>query len=313
MIRWLTGTDEARVMHRYHQLRQGLTTEPIDVLPPETSSDDLMMALCGGQLFHAKKVVVLMNPWWLGRSIEEAPFQALKDTLAMASPDTPLWVISTKKLDMRLKTCTLLKKISQHESYPLFEEWEGGKARQWVIQHIRDTGLPIQDRAITLLAEHVGTQVSRLLPLIETLRSLYTPPHPINTDTVWLVLGPQASSLHLLTTAFKKGQQKEMVQALQALMQQGEDAIKLIATMGHTAELLLSILSLRGHSVEQIGTQLGRHPFFIKQTIADMGPHHQMASLIRIIQGLHQLDYDIKRGAIRSQASLPRLIGILTY
>ncbi|NDD66666.1 hypothetical protein EBZ35_03310 [bacterium] len=313
MIIWLQGTDDARVMHRYHQLRRTLVNQPIESLPSEATCDELMMALCGRQLFDAQKVVVIMNPWWLGRSLDDGPFRELKDTLAMANPDAPLWVISTKKLDMRLKACAHLKKISQHETYSLFEEWEGGKARQWVIQHIRDTGLSVTDHAVTLLADHVGTQVSRLLPLIDTLRSLYHPPNPIDTHEVWLVLGPQAASLHTLTTAFKKGQKKELIRSLHRLMQQGEDPIKLVATLGHTTELLLSMVARKGQGVEAIATQLGRHPFFIKQTLADMGQHHDMASLTAIMHGLHGLDYDIKRGRIRSQDSLPRLIALLSH
>lgn len=314
MMIWLNGLDEARVWHRLSVLTASVaTTHDIERLEPNATLDDLWHCLCTDSIFFKPKVVVIQNPWWLFGSLPDAAWTQLSETWSTFPSHHQLWVVSTKKVDMRLKGPAALKKKSQYEEFAWFEEWDGAKARQWVMATL-DSQLirPISTEAKQVLADHIGTNVGALYPIMDTLNALTLSSTCIEVPDVWLVLGPKAGSLHGLSTAVKQRNTVAIASTIQDLIRNGEDVIKLVATVGSTVELLLFLVSHRGQSHEEIGKKLGRHPYFIKQTMLDLGNRYSMAELMTIMTALHELDVDIKSGHIRAQDAPIRLIILLT-
>jgi len=82
--------------------------------------------------------------------------------------------------------------------------------------------------------------------------------------------------------------------------------------VGATVELLLFVVSHRTDSHEIIGKKLGRHPYFIKQTMQDVGNRYAVSELVSMMIELHALDVAIKSGQIRVQEAPIRLIILLT-
>jgi len=313
MIIWLNGVDEARVSYRLAQLSESVSnTHDMDRLDANATLDELWHCLCTDSIFFKPKVVLIKNPWWLFGSLQDKDWNQLSETWGAFPSHHQLWVVSTKKVDMRLKGPSNLKKKSQYEEFTAFEEWDVAKARQWVLATLdSQLGLPILTEAKQVLADYVGTNVGAVYPIMDTLKGLGVSAG-IGISEILLVLGPKAGSLHALTTAIKQRHHANICANIQDLMRNGEDVIKLVATVGSTVELLLFVVSHPADSHDIIGKKLGRHPYFIKQTMQDVGNRYAVSELVSMMIDLHHLDMAIKSGRIRVQDAPTRLIILLT-
>ncbi|QFQ12154.1 DNA polymerase III subunit delta [Pseudoprevotella muciniphila] len=133
----------------------------ITLFGAETDIDTVMMTARGFPM-GAERLVVLVKE---AQNLED--FDRLEFYLKKPQPTTVLiMTYRHKKLDKRLKVSTLIGKVGVlYETEKVFEN----KVPAFIVNYLRRKGLSIDGNAAQLMADHVGTDLSRVVTELDKL------------------------------------------------------------------------------------------------------------------------------------------------
>ena len=195
---------------------------------PAQALEDVRTPPFGG----GDRVVLLQrSPFCNGCPSELADrFEAALDLI----PDSShLVLVNPAKPDGRLRTTKALQKriksgLDQEQSFPLPAAWDGSGQRQLVQRTAEALGLKVEPDAIDALVEAIGTDSARLE---SELRKLSLRGSTISAARVHELVGGRSTNALAVGDALLEGNPGEAIARWDALIEAGEPALRIMATL----------------------------------------------------------------------------------
>lgn len=256
---------------------------------------DIINACRRYPMFAERQVVVLKEAQQM-RDIDK-----LEPYIENPSKSTILVVsYKGKTLDGRGKLSKLIKK---HGEVFLSKKVYENQLPAWTNSYIQSKGLQITPRALTLLVDHVGNDLSRIVNEIDKLSINLSAEKSINEDDIEKYIGiSKEYNIFELQQAFSK---KDLAKAMRILIYFESNPkavpIQLIlpSLYGYFTKIM-SIHQLRDKSAASIKPFFYNNPFLVDQAL-DTVRNYTYGDTEKIILLLH--DYNLKSLGINSHAA----------
>lgn len=268
----------------------------------ETALRDIVNACLEVPMLENKKVVVVDDAFFLAgakgkdKINTEKDFNLLLKYIAVPSKETDLiFLVYADKLDARSKvTKALQASNAKIASIAPLKEYDWIK---YASQLAEKKGLNIDQFAVRELAKRTLNDRDRLLNEIEKL-SLYHNDITLN-DVVTLVSVPLEDKAFELSNALLRADISGALFTYNDLMKvKGTEPITLLMMLANQFRFLYIVNYLHDHgkSVVEIASELNANEYRVK--IAYQSSKTIKKNLIKILDDLYQLDYQIKSGQI---------------
>ncbi len=230
-------------------------------------------------------------------------------------PDTShLVLVNPAKPDGRLRTTKTLQKrikngLDQEQSFPLPAAWDGNGQRQLVQRTAEALGLKVEPDAIDALVEAIGTDSARLE---SELRKLSLRDTNISAARVQELVGGRSTNALAVGDALLEGNPGEAIARWDALIEVGEPALRIVATLTGQIRgwLWVSLLEQRGErDVTVIAKAAGignpKRIYVMRKQLQGRPPKRFLSLLGRLLE----VEARLKRGAQPGDAFRDGLLG----
>jgi DNA polymerase-3 subunit delta len=241
-----------------------------------------------GSLFASRRAVVVRNGDALkGEGDELAAY--LEDP----SPDARL-IVMVAKPDKRR---AVWKRLLEHAEVHVAEPLKGMAARRYVTEQVRRRKLPLREDAIEELFERVGQDLRRLMGELDKIEAFTEGRRgALGADEVAALLGRGlAQPLYKLGDAFTARRRVEVLSLVERVLDDGEPALKVLATLHYAARRLRAARALRDARMprEALAGRLGVPPFKV-QDLMEAARGWNDAQLVAAVAALSEADRRIK-------------------
>ncbi|MGE4170457.1 MAG: DNA polymerase III subunit delta [Candidatus Margulisiibacteriota bacterium] len=261
--------------------------------------EKLVQSALGLSLFSPQKLLILKSPFFLNGTVSDSEQKRLEAFFqdAQQSPNAVVIVVPGT-LDQRRKWVQFLKKNAKVQDCIPFKDWEQAKVMQWMVDRLKSRGKTIAQEALFMLEQMGGTQLSHLASELDKVLVYSGTAVHITAQDVQAVCSPAGSSLYRLSEAMKKKQVPHMLAALQRLLEDGEEPIRLLGYFATQIRFYLQLLDLHQarKSPQEMAQLLGKNPFFIQKMLPDIAKAYTIDTLKKRYKQLHETDLLIKTG-----------------
>ena len=230
-------------------------------------------------------------------------------------PDTShLVLVNPAKPDGRLRTTKALQKrikqgLDHEQAFPLPAVWDGAGQRQLVQRTAEALGLVLDADAVDALVDAVGTDSARLE---SELRKLSLRSNRISGDLVHALVGGRSTNALAVGDALLEGNPGEAIALWDALIDAGEPALRIVATL--TGQI-------RGWLWVSLMEQQGERDVAVIAKAAGIGNPKRIYVMRKQLQGrpakrflsllsrLLEVEARLKRGALPGDAFRDGLLG----
>ena len=230
-------------------------------------------------------------------------------------PDTShLVLVNPAKPDGRLRTTKALQKrikqgLDHEQAFPLPAVWDGAGQRQLVQRTAEALGLVLDADAVDALVDAVGTDSARLE---SELRKLSLRSNRVSGDLVHALVGGRSTNALAVGDALLKGNPGEAIALWDALIDAGEPALRIVATL--TGQI-------RGWLWVSLMEQQGERDVAVIAKAAGIGNPKRIYVMRKQLQGrpakrflsllsrLLEVEARLKRGALPGDAFRDGLLG----
>ncbi|PFJ90199.1 DNA polymerase III subunit delta [Bacillus cereus] len=248
--------------------------------------------------FGDRKVILIKSPLFLTAQKEklEQNIKILEEYIGEPSPFSILvFVAPYEKLDERKKITKLLKKTADVVEANAMQVQD---VQKWVVSRAEGAHVYIDNTAVSLLLELVGSNVTMLAKEMDKL-TLYVGMGGEITSKLVTELVPKSveQNVFALTEKVVKKDIAGAMQILDGLFTQQEEPIKLLALLVSQFRLLNQVKELqqRGYGQNQIASHIGVHPYRVKLAM-NQTKFFSFEELKRVILELAEADYSMKTG-----------------
>ncbi|MGG3670392.1 DNA polymerase III subunit delta [Bacillus cereus] len=248
--------------------------------------------------FGDRKVILIKSPLFLTAQKEklEQNIKILEEYIGEPSPFSILvFVAPYEKLDERKKITKLLKKTADVVEANAMQVQD---VQKWVVSRAEEAHVYIDNTAVSLLLELVGSNVTMLAKEMDKL-TLYVGMGGEITSKLVTELVPKSveQNVFALTEKVVKKDIAGAMQILDGLFTQQEEPIKLLALLVSQFRLLNQVKELqqRGYGQNQIASHIGVHPYRVKLAM-NQTKFFSFEELKRVILELAEADYNMKTG-----------------
>ncbi|PFL20553.1 DNA polymerase III subunit delta [Bacillus cereus] len=248
--------------------------------------------------FGDRKVILIKSPLFLTAQKEklEQNIKILEEYIGEPSPFSILvFVAPYEKLDERKKITKLLKKTADVVEANAMQVQD---VQKWVVSRAEEAHVYIDNVAVSLLLELVGSNVTMLAKEMDKL-TLYVGMGGEITSKLVAELVPKSveQNVFALTEKVVKKDIAGAMQILDGLFTQQEEPIKLLALLVSQFRLLNQVKELqqRGYGQNQIASHIGVHPYRVKLAM-NQTKFFSFEELKRVILELAEADYSMKTG-----------------
>lgn len=267
---------------------------------------EVKLALSTASLFFSEQIILLKNPSFFQKTGDQE--EAWLSVFSSVGTQT-LILYQEGSLDFRKKIPAFLKK--QAKVYPClsFKDWESDKVVQWVIAWVNSCHRVIEEEAAQRLVFINGQSLPILLSSLQTLL-VFTQEKKITVSDISTLYQGESSSIYDFSEAFKR---KEVGVLLRLLQDLPEDPIRLLAILYQSALFYLQILVMDQYkvSIQEMGTRLGKNPYFISKTLGEIKRVYHPKKLADFIKKMAEADMMVKSGkAIPSIALTQTLVSL---
>lgn len=253
-----------------------------------------------------RKIIVVKSPYFLTSQKEklEQNVAVLQSYIEEPSHFAIVVILAPfEKLDERKKITKLVKKHAEMiEANPLQIQ----DVRKWIIEQGKEQQVTIENEAIDLLVELVGSNVMILSQELQKLFLFAGQSGTIARDQV-VQLVPKSVEQNVFTLV-EKVVSKNIAGAmriLHELLVKQEEPIKILALLAGQFRLLHQVKELQthGYAQNQIASHLSVHPFRVKLAMKQTSSF-SFEELKQIIDLLANADYDMKTGKMEKRLIL---------
>ena len=230
-------------------------------------------------------------------------------------PDSShLVLVNPAKPDGRLRTTKTLQKriksgLDHEQSFPLPAAWDGNGQRQLVQRTAEALGLKVEPDAIDALVEAIGTDSARLE---SELRKLSLRDTSISAARVQELVGGRSTNALAVGDALLEGNPGEAIARWDALIEAGEPALRIVATLTGQIRgwLWVSLLEQQGErDVAVIAKAAGignpKRIYVMRKQLQGRPPKRFLSLLGRLLE----VEARLKRGAQPGDAFRDGLLG----
>ena len=246
-----------------------------------------------------------------GKAKDEAQdSQLLLDYLAHVPETTCLVFDAGESIDKRKK---LAKALCGMPGAVSFDALDDAQLSRWINQTLRPLGKKMDRATCELLAFTSGRDLTLLYGELQKLAAYAGERDVITQEDVSRIATHTAEcTVFAMVDALSAGKVREAFELLGVLITSGEQRIGILAmiTRHYRQMMHLSAMQACGTQQAQIAKTLGVPPFALRRLTAQTGRRSHEA-LKRCVEACVEADYDIKRGAVREDAALDRLMLML--
>jgi DNA polymerase-3 subunit delta len=278
-------------------VRERLGEAPGEALEVFRGEDSTWAAICDaartGSLFAEQRVVVV-------RRAEALRGDGAEMVAYAGSPNPSVTlVLVAASVDRRR---SVWKKLSDVAEVSSAEPLKGARLAAFVRDELRRRDLRIEEDGIEDLLDRVGQDLRRLAGELDKLEAFGGESRVLSAVDVTTVLGRgMAPPLYLLADAFADRQTRRALELTERLLDEGEDALRILATLYRSLRQVRCASGLREARVPQEGMaeRLGLPPnmAFKVQAIVGASRKWSAAALRRATTVLGEWDRRLKRGA----------------
>ena len=257
-------------------------------------------------------VLVKRSPFCNGCSIELA--NKLEQSIKLIPYNTHLILYSSNKPDKRLKTTKLilrniqLNSSSNEKSFLLPQPWDINGQRKLVENILNNLNLKMSHEAIDLIIESIGNDSSLINTELQKLslfsdsisyKSNICKPQEISTEMIKKLIQNNSTNAIEIANLLLKGERIKAMSKIQYLLQHGEPALRLIATLTGQSRgwLWVHLLDEQGNKeIKEIAQLAGianpKRIFIIRKQIQGKS----LQALLDIMKYLLKIEASIKSG-----------------
>ena len=243
-----------------------------------------------------------------------------ENTLELIPATSHLVLCNPNKPDGRLRTTKALQKLvklkqAHEKSFALPAIWDGAGQRELVERTSRDLGLQLEPEATTALVEAIGNDSTRLKSELQKLalhaetykegRTTGEASTLICAENVAALIEGMATNALQVGDSLLAGQAGEAIARLDALLDAGEPALRIVATLTGQIRgwLWVSLLEQQGErDVSVIAKAAGignpKRIYVMRKKLQGRPPQRFLNLLSRLLE----VETALKRGAIPSDA-----------
>jgi len=217
---------------------EGPAHDAVEVLRgDETSWGRVVEVARTGSLFAPRRAVVVRGADALkGEGSEMAAY--LDDP-----PPGVTLVLVAAKADKRK---AVWKTVTDRATVEVVEPMKEAQLRRHVAEEVRRRKLPISQDGIAELVEHIGPDLRRLMGELEKLEAFAAGGGTLTAEQVSAVLGKgRAQPLYRLGDAFAARKAGETLALMEDLLDEGEEALRLLGTLHRAVRQVRGALGLR--------------------------------------------------------------------
>lgn len=278
------------------------------------SLSDLRSQLSSLSLFGDQSIFVIRNPSFLLKVPSDKDAEHLSALVAHFTEDTShqdhLIVYCHKAVDKRKKWVKTF--ISQLESkeFSKFKDWETAQIKEWVKGHLKEKQVQADADVISMLVDLGGTDLRYIDSEINKCLAFKGEASLLTLKDIQDVCSHASPSLYKLNEAVQARSKKEALSALELLLNDGEDPIKLFAIVSSNLRFFYHVLALheQGASFQVIGEKTGKNPFFIKRLLPEISRRYSASELFRLFDVMCDTDLDVKTGKVSARRAVESLV-----
>ncbi len=249
-------------------------------------------------LFATRRAVVVRGAEGL-----KGPDDDLAAYLADPTPGVALVFMALKPDKRRTAWKTLLAKAEVVAAEPL----KGQRLRGRVADELKRRQLSIEAQGVEELIERVGQDLRRLIGELDKLEAFGEGQKTLSAEDVAAVLGRGfARPFYLLGDAFGERRAAEVLALTQELMEDGEDAVKILGAMHRVVRQLRAVRALKAEraSREETLARIGlpANMLFKLPSITQAAERWTDAELQAALSALGRADRRLKTGSAASVA-----------
>lgn len=249
-------------------------------------------------LFAPRRAVVVRGAEGL-----KGPDDDLAAYLADPTPGVALVFMAVKPDKRRTAWKTLLAKAEVVPAEPL----KGQRLRARVADELKRRQLRIEPQGVEEIIERVGQDLRRLMGELDKLEAFGEGQKQLSAEDVAAVLGRGfARPFYLLGDAFAERRGADVLALTQELMEDGEEAVKILGAMHRSVRQLRAVRALKaqGGSREAMAARIGLPPnmLFKLASITEAAGRWTDAELEATVSALGRADRRVKTGAAASVA-----------
>ena len=237
---------------------------------------------------------------------EEQESTALSEYVGRVPPTTVL-VFDADNIDKRKKLSKALLKLPGAVSFDALNDQQ---LARWMNQTLRPFGKKMDRAACEALAFTSGRDLTMLSGELHKLASFVEERSEITAKDVEEIATHTAEcTVFAMVDALVAGQAEKAFELLNILLQDGEQRIGILALITRQYRQMMYLRSMQEAGVpqNQLAKELGVPPFALRRLSAQAG-RRTPAQLRAQLDSCVQADYDIKRGALREDAALDKLM-----
>lgn len=314
------GDDTYRLMQAVQQLRDQVLDPHwaafnYDRLPPESTVAGLNQAMTPPLGSNAR--LVWLEETTLTQHCPEDLWEEVERTLAQLPPTTHLLLTTSNKPDGRLKSTKILKKTAIVREFSQLAPWDEEGILQQVQREAEQRDLALSPAAAQKLAEAVGNDSRRLAMELEKL-ALFTAGQqdPISPEQVEALVPASAYNSFQLAGSLRKGNLEQALRILTHLLDHNEPALRILAVLVGQFRTWLWVRLLldqgeRDPKVIAQKAEIGNpnRVYFLQKEVGSL----ESSALLRVMQQLLQLEYQLKQGQPEREVFQEALIQIVAF
>ena len=305
--------------------KSALATMQKKLLMPglESMNCTFMQSPTAQQIIENCETLPMMGDWRLvivqglallesGKAKDEAQESAaLCDYLPRVPPTTCL-VFECEAPDKRKKLCQALMKLTGAVS---FDTLSDARLTQWMNQILKPLGKKMDAQACAQLAFTSGRDLTMLHGELQKLAAYVGERAVITQEDIERVATHTAEcTVFAMVDALVEGQAQQAFSLLSVLLESGEERLGVLALITRQYRQMMYAKDMMDSRMPQpqMMKALGVPSFALNKLMRRAG-RRTMAQLREQLDLCVKTDYDIKRGAVREEAGLDRLMLALTY
>ncbi len=266
----------------------------------------------GGRL-----VIIKCSPFCNGCSTELA--KCFEEVLELIPQTNHLIINNTNKPDARLRTTKALKalikaKKAYENSFVLPAIWDSLGQQELIKQTAKELGLELSPKATSILVEMIGNDSTRLTSELQKLALFAERATEGNNTDQKIFISPEAVNAlidGLATNALQMGESLlsnnlgEAITQLNAMLDQGEPALRILATLTNQVRgwLWVSLLEKTGEKdvaviAKAAGIANPKRIYVMRKQIQGI----KISRFLNLLESLLEIEVGLKKGALPADA-----------
>ena len=266
-----------------------LLNEPLENVVEEAET---LPFIAGHKVVLAKNALL-----FTGQKLKIEHDLAGLEHLIQSPPDysTIIFWVPYEKLDERKK---IVKRLKEQGTIKSFNTLKGEELLGWIQNKGKEEKVSITEEAAELLVNTSGPDLKILAQEIKKMAIFVGENGKINKGVVEeLGARTMEQNVFALSEHLANLQYEQAFTVLYDLLLNKEEPVKIIALLARQFRIMLLAKEMyqKGYSHQQIGSQIGAHPYAIKIALQQSTAFSDL-QLKKILKQLAEIDYEIKTG-----------------